>query len=139
MSHTRPRHVRVTTTLAGVTDPSSHDPWGNPIPPTSLPTEAMEPAGSARTEGTAIGSLVCAVIGLACAGVILEPLAIILGFRARRKIAASQGALKGENLAMAGIVVGFVGLALAIIGIVLLVRNPQMFDDLIPTTTTAGV
>lgn len=80
----------------------------------------------------------CAVIGLACAGVILEPVAIVLGIRARKKIAASQGTLKGENLAMIGIITGIIGMILAIISIVTLIRNPHLLDNLVPTTTTAG-
>lgn len=93
---------------------------------------------TSRIEGTAIGSLVLGIVGLLLCGIILEPIAIILGFQARRKIRASNGALKGEGLAAAGIVLGFIGTALAIIGIVILVQNPDLMDSFIVTSTTTS-
>lgn len=159
---TSPSRVRITrrnqpydatspTRLPPVSDSGATDPWGNPTtgpPPPGWQTydQAQPPGapgfqnyGPPRTEGTAIGSLVCAVVGLLLCGIILEPVAIILGFQARKKIRTSNGALKGEGLALAGIVIGFVGLALAIVGIIILVNNPDFIDNLVSTTTsTAG-
>ncbi len=56
----------------------------------------------------AIWSLVCSFVGIwfgpaAVAG-------IVLGFRARTRIVRAEGAIKGERLALAGIVVGFAAL-----------------------------
>jgi hypothetical protein len=79
-------------------------------------------------EGMAIGSLVCAIVGLLVCGVVLEPVAIVLGFVARNRIRQSNGMLKGEGLALAGIVVGIVGFVLAVIVFFVLLSNPDLFD-----------
>jgi Domain of unknown function (DUF4190) len=70
--------------------------------------------GVARTEGKAIASLVCGIVGFIILGVVLGVVAIVLGVRARRVIAASAGALKGAGLAMAGIVLGVVDIIVGI-------------------------
>jgi hypothetical protein len=89
-----------------------------------------------RTEGMAVGSLVCAIVGLLCLGIVLEPVAIVLGIVARRRIQASNDTLKGEGLAIAGIVIGVAGLVLAVIGIIILINNPDALSDLFDTATT---
>jgi hypothetical protein len=76
----------------------------------------------------AIGSLVCAVVGLFICGILLEPIAIVLGFVARNRIRESNGALKGEGLALAGIIVGIVGLVLAVVFFFVLLSNPDILD-----------
>ena len=62
----------------------------------------------ARTNGTAIASLVCSLVwmwGLASIA------AIILGVKAKREIEASGGAETGAAFATAGIVLGWLGIA----------------------------
>jgi hypothetical protein len=72
-----------------------------------------EDAG-AETNGLAIASLFLGIIWLFGAGSIL---AILLGYRSLQQIRASAGAQGGRAIAIAGIVVGVVGLAsLAILG-----------------------
>jgi len=72
----------------------------------SYPTPGIEPA--AKTSGMAIASLVTGIFGLSL-------IAIILGFIARKQIRESMGAQSGEGLATAGIILGFVWLALSAI------------------------
>lgn len=88
----------------------------------------------------AVGALVCSLVGLLCFGIVLEPVAIVLGVVARRRIRESHGALKGDGLALAGIVIGVIGFVLAIVGLVILINNPNAIDDLLDrmTTTTSG-
>ncbi len=70
---------------------------------------------AAKTNGMAVASLVLAILGFICfVGAILGGVAIILGIGARRKIRESNGAEKGDGLALAGIIVGAVFLVLQI-------------------------
>jgi Domain of unknown function (DUF4190) len=84
------------TTLGAVIDPIS------------------EPATrQAHTDSAAVVSLVVGLLSLF--GLIFPPLiaaaviAIVLGWTARRRIAASQRALKGGRIAIAGVMVGILG------------------------------
>ena len=87
----------------------------------------------------AIGAFVCSIVGLLCLGIVLEPVAVVLGVVARRRIRESNGALKGDGLALTGIVIGVVGFVLAIVGIVILVSNPDALDDFFNQFTTTTV
>jgi hypothetical protein len=69
-----------------------------------------------KNNGFAIASLVCSIAGLCCCG-IGGVLGVIFGFVARGQIKRSSGAEQGSGLALAGIIIGFVCIA---IGAVLL-------------------
>jgi hypothetical protein len=71
-----------------------------------------------KTNGLAIASLVCSILGFCCG--IGGVLGVIFGFVARGQIKRSGGAQKGSGLALAGIIVGFVFIVLAAIGLVFL-------------------
>ena len=88
----------------------------------------------------AIGAFVCSIVGQLCLGIVLEPVAIVLAVMARRRIRASHGALKGDGLAVAAIVIGIVGLLLAIVGLIIIISNPDAFDNIFSglTTTTSN-
>jgi hypothetical protein len=101
---------------------------GQPMPgsmPGSMPGYQPYQGGSmvaARsTNGMAVASLVCA-----CAGIIPflfgipAILGVIFGFVARGQIRRSNHAQGGSGLALAGIIVGFVLIALFILGIILI-------------------
>jgi hypothetical protein len=66
-----------------------------------------------RTDGLAIASLICGIVGIACfvlcLGVILGPAAAIMGFISRQRIVSSGGTLGGGALALAGLILGIVG------------------------------
>lgn len=68
------------------------------------------PAASAgsRTNGLAIASLICGIIGLFLLSVILGPVAIVLGVAGMRQAAAKGGG----GMAKAGVVLGVVDLVL---------------------------
>jgi len=67
----------------------------------------------ARTNGMAVASLVC---GILFCGVVTAILAVIFGNIALGKIDDSNGAEKGRGLAIAGIVLGWVGIGLLLAG-----------------------
>jgi hypothetical protein len=51
---------------------------------------------------------------------ICSPLALVYGYRARREIDASGGRVGGRGQAVAGIVMGWIGLGLLLLGILLI-------------------
>jgi hypothetical protein len=68
----------------------------------------------ARTDGLAIGSLICGILSLVCffplcLGILLGPAAAIMGFISRQRVAASGGMIGGGGLALAGLILGVVG------------------------------
>jgi hypothetical protein len=87
-----------------------------------------------RTNNWAVISLVLGIVGLlgsCCGGVVFPPiacvailpaiLAIVLGFIARREIKDSQGTQTGEGLALVGMILGGVIIALFVLGCALTV------------------
>jgi len=87
-------------------------PPAAPPPPPGFDYGAGAPA---VTAGKATGALVCGIIGLFLCGIILGPVAIYLGTQAKKEIRTSDGRLKGEGMATAGIVMGVI----AVIGFVI--------------------
>ncbi len=68
-------------------------------------------APKAPTNGQAIASMVLGILFLCGIGSIL---ALIFGHQAKREIEASNGAQGGEGMAQAGIVLGWIGIGLAL-------------------------
>jgi hypothetical protein len=64
----------------------------------------------------ATASLVLGIVGLFVCPIVCSVLAIIFGSTAKNEIAASGGWQTGESNARAGIILGWIGLALAILG-----------------------
>jgi hypothetical protein len=85
-------------------------------------------ASAGETSGKAIASLVLGVGGFLIFPVVLSILAIIFGRSAKRDIAARPG-LGGEGMATAGIVLGWIGVALTVVGIVILVLILAAFSS----------
>jgi hypothetical protein len=67
------------------------------------------------TPGVAIASLVLGILGLVMIGPLGAIPAIICGHLARSRIVASQGALQGEGIALAGLILGYVGVGVMIL------------------------
>ncbi|MFF5883436.1 DUF4190 domain-containing protein [Streptomyces sp. NPDC012589] len=65
-------------------------------------------SSGSRTNGLAIGSLCCGIVGLFVLNIILGPLAIIFGAIAHRQAAVKNGA----GMAKAGIILGIVAVVL---------------------------
>jgi len=71
---------------------------------------------SGKRNSEAVGSLTAGLVGLVMFCLVIPPvlggiLAILLALKARRTIAASNGAETGEGMATAGLVIGIVDLA----------------------------
>jgi len=72
------------------------------------PVMSSEP----QTDGKAIGSLVCGIASVTIFSIIAGIPAIILGHISRSEIRKSEGRLKGEGLALAGLIMGYISLAI---------------------------
>jgi mannose/fructose/N-acetylgalactosamine-specific phosphotransferase system component IIC len=69
-----------------------------------------------RTSGYAVASLVLGIAGLFIFPLIPSILAVIFGSKARDEIRATP-AIGGDGLATAGLVLGWVGIALTVLGL----------------------
>jgi hypothetical protein len=96
----------------------------------ALPTYPQQPMYVQRpaTNGKAVASL---VLGILCLYGIGSILALIFGFMARNEIDASGGAQTGRGMATAGIVLGFIGIAIMVLLIALVLFNTS-------TTSSGG-
>ncbi len=79
------------------------------------------PTASPPTSGLAVGSLIASILGLTLIPTIGSVIGLILGYMARKEIRNSRGAMQGEGLAKAGIILGWIGVGLAVIGVCLFV------------------
>jgi len=73
-----------------------------------------------KTSSLAVASLVSGILGWSLIPFIGTIVAIITGHMARAEIRRSNGQLDGDGLAIAGLVLGWVAVALWVIGIVVL-------------------
>lgn len=67
-----------------------------------------------RTEGFAIASLACGIAGFFAVPIVGSVLAIVFGSVGRKRI-AQDPSLSGQDMARAGIIIGWVGLVLGIL------------------------
>lgn len=128
------------------TQPYPDQPYGTPsygsavppVPPAPAQTPYAAPpaydasqgyaapsyyAGTQPTPGKATASMVIGIVALAsillCGiGLIAAPVGLFLGYSARREIAESNGRLGGSGTATAGIVMGWIGTVLLVLGII---------------------
>jgi hypothetical protein len=67
----------------------------------------------------AIASLICGIVGIVCfficLGVVLGPVAAIMGFISRQRVASSGGTLGGGGLGLAGLILGIVAFVVSVI------------------------
>ena len=89
--------------------------------------------GPVETNGFAIASLTMGVLGLSALPLIGALLALFFGYRARREIANSGE--RGEGFATAGVILGWVGVGLAAL---LLVVAVAVVLFLVPVRVETG-
>ena len=70
-----------------------------------------------RTSGYAIASLVLGIAGLTFFPLVPSILAVVFGGKARAEI--QSGAARGDGLATAGVILGWVGIGLVALGVLL--------------------
>lgn len=93
--------------------PNYPQPYRGPPPQYGYPqTYVPQPPNN----GYAIASLICSIIGVLFLLPVIGPiLGIVFGNMAKKQIAESQGREGGENLAQAGVVLGWIGIVLNIL------------------------
>ena len=91
-------------------------------PPPPPPPGPASPYGAVpQNSGKATAALVLGILGVVACGFIAGIPAIIVGKQAQREIDASNGWLTGRGMATAGIVMGWIEVALGILAVVVVV------------------
>jgi len=90
-------------------------PTDEPLPPP--PPRPVAAAPSVPTSGMAIASLVLGIGGLTVLPLLGSILALIFGYLARKDIRERPAEVTGDGLAVAGIVMGWISVALAVAGL----------------------
>ncbi len=79
---------------------------------------APPPAPQPQQSSTmAVISMIASILGITFVPTLGSIVGLILGYMARKQIRESGGAMGGEGSAKAGIIIGWIGIALAAIGI----------------------
>lgn len=87
--------------------------------PIGIDTHAHSPMHPAPASGMAVASFVCSLLGITLLPLIGSLLGVILGHIALGQIRRSMGRQGGKGLAVAGLVLGYLVMAAALIGIAL--------------------
>jgi hypothetical protein len=82
------------------------------------PGQHDDAAAEAETSVMAVGSVVAGILGLSLLPTIGSVIALGLGYAARSDV-RSKEAVKGERFATVGIVLGWIGVGVAIVGVCL--------------------
>lgn len=82
-----------------------------------MSNSSYPPSYSPPTSSMAVVSLVAGILGLSLFPFIGSIVALITGNMAKNEIRDSRGALGGEGLAKAGVILGWIGIILGILGI----------------------
>ena len=96
------------------------DQWGQQQQPQWGDQQQQWQSGPS-TPGSATAALILGICALVICPLICGPLAIVYGNKAKSEINSSNGNLGGAGLATAGIVLGWIGVAFAVIGILLVI------------------
>ena len=92
----------------------------------------------ATSSGKATAALVLGILGLVFCPLICSVLALVFGYQARNEIDASGGRLSGRGSASAGIVLGWVGVVITALFLILIVIG-VLAGDSTSTGTPGGV
>jgi hypothetical protein len=87
--------------------------------------------GQKRTSTGAVWSLVLGILGLICCGPFAAIPAVICGHTSQSNIKKSGGELTGDGMALAGLILGYIGIALSVVMI------PMMAAIAIPSFVKA--
>jgi type IV pilus assembly protein PilA len=102
--------------------PAASSPAAAPAPVSprlNVPPQGQAYRGHQATDGKAVGSLVLGILAMFPLGLLAGIPAVILGHLSRKSIRESFGRLKGEGMALAGLIMGY--LSVAAIPVVLII------------------
>lgn len=74
-----------------------------------------------QTSGKAVASLIFSILGLSVLPTLGSLIGLVLGYMARGEIRASAGRITGDGMATWGIILGWLGVTIACIGVCLAV------------------
>jgi Domain of unknown function (DUF4190) len=118
-----PRIIRPPAPPPWAPPPAGYPGPGYSAPPTAGPASAPAPYpvyAPGRTSGLAVASLVLGILWLFWIGSIL---AVVFGHAAVSQIKRSSGAVRGRGLAVAGLVLGYLGVATLVLSIVVAIAS----------------
>jgi uncharacterized membrane protein len=105
-----------------------------PPPPPPQPGPGGYGYATPQQNQKALWSMILGILSLICCGVVVGIVAIVLGNSAKKEIAASGGMQTGEGMAKAGVIMGWIGIALTILYVILAVTGALT----IPGTSSSG-
>jgi competence protein ComGC len=106
---------------------------GQPIAP--LSPDVLPPV-EPQTDGKATASLVLGILSMTCFGFLTGIPAVILGHMSRSNIKKSMGKLKGDGMALAGLIMGYI--SVAVIPVVVLIIAAIAIPNLLKARTAAN-
>jgi type II secretory pathway pseudopilin PulG len=110
----------------------------SPAPPLAPGFGPTSMAVKPQTDGKAVWSLVLGIISLLC-GILPGIVAIILGHMSRSSIRQGMGRLKGDGMATAGLVMGYISIAaIPLVLIVASVAIPRLLKAKISANDSAA-
>ncbi len=92
------------------------EPWDAPAPPPPAPTTVAPHYVQVKTNGLAIAAMVLGIVWVYWIGSIL---ALVFGYIAKSQIEQSGGAQSGMGMAIAGIVLGWIGVGILLVFVLL--------------------
>lgn len=109
----------------------------NLVAPAAAPgVQSAPPPGSPRTSGKAIASLICGILFFFLPSAIV---AVIMGHLSLSDIRRSAGRLGGRGMAIAGLVLGYLGLAILPILIVAAIAIPNLLRSRMAANEASAV
>jgi Domain of unknown function (DUF4190) len=100
---------------AGAPPPQWSGTTGEPGAPAGAGIPLAPPTAKARSNGFAIAALILGIVWLCGFGSLL---AVVFGHVSLTQIARSEGWEKGRGMALAGLILGYCGLALIVFAII---------------------
>jgi hypothetical protein len=101
--------------------------------------QLVQAGGERHSSGKSTASLVLGIVGLVLCPFICSILALVFGYQARREIDSSGGTIGGRGNATAGIVLGWIGVAFAVLFIVLVIIGVLAGDSGSSNSAPTGV
>ena len=99
-------------------------------PPPPPPPPGSEGYGYAtpQTNQKALWSMILGIVSIVCCGLLAGIPALVLGNSARKEIEASRGAQAGAGMAQAGVILGWISIAISLLMLILIGTGAITFD-----------
>jgi type II secretory pathway pseudopilin PulG len=80
---------------------------------------------AAKTSALAVWSMILGIMSFLCFGFLAGIPAVICGHMARSKIRQSEGTMTGSGMALAGLILGYIGIVITTLGILAAIAIPN--------------